>query len=881
MTVVSTSNTIMQKCQPLHQTSSGYSSNYSGKSQHGGSSEHRPVQNQTSTSSGVSSQHDTDTLFHYEDLSQCSFREFFFHAVPLVVHPIIILRVLCHKVFGNMLRRKQPISHISSLRLSPPPTHHDLADTCPPRSSIGAETAEQTKVTQAESSAHPKKKHVQISTPIEEAEDEQLRMERKRKQRAGSMDKYLARWNSRRKISGQTGNALMTMAIKSIGESLIQPLDLNINSSPKLNDLDFGSDHLAECEKGRSVFRFPSLKNKNKGSKSYGHLASLGESLDGYGLESSKSSAQSLNKQGSAVIKELEKELINLPIFEVDTHRMDQATSPLLSRSNSVPDFDHIDTAQMLPSNANVLGQIYTSSLKDRPKAKKNVPKSKQYESVALSNDQRTNKQNKVVDGSKFANHMGKCPETNMDEICFDNANIPLLKCTPDNYHSVCDREFSSGSQISDKQSSAIVGICKSASGQDINTGRMAEQHTNTAATSYSHEPLIRLSEPTAQHKSSQQPSVCNSFNHHSEALLQMSQSHHSKPIKNASLSSSPKEWVECVDTRQELQLKPSKPRGIDRPPPLLLTSSNLTSNNDKTQHTHSDRGRMSDPPSYNSFRSVSSSFKLKLSPSAPALNYLSYHCPETLPSRTQTVVTTVSHRDACQALVSPTQPAIEVHFAAATPCDSPALSTNSNITPTKESEPLPGHVILPKLSELRGPSASQLTEIQTRGNEHDYVIDCDGIVQMNNNNHATTVHSDVIPKKDLLSIDLEDIKKSVLLLSPTLSSPSVHSQLLSPSNTITSEHSNQAKDLHSPQSYCIAPLSPFIGNEVPVQHQGIMRIIETWVGVCPLDLETGPTMKKEMKDFLSKMASLGAVYKSWSVNIQEKLKLEVCINFT
>ena len=74
-------------------------------------------QRRSSASSGISSQseagisfcrksHERDFLHRVNDLRKRSFREFFFHALPLVVQPIIVVRLICHKVFGNMLQRK-------------------------------------------------------------------------------------------------------------------------------------------------------------------------------------------------------------------------------------------------------------------------------------------------------------------------------------------------------------------------------------------------------------------------------------------------------------------------------------------------------------------------------------------------------------------------------------------------------------------------------------------------------------------------------------------------------------------------------------------------------------------------------------------------------
>jgi len=55
------------------------------------------------------------------------------------------------------------------------------------------------------------------------------------------------------------------------------------------------------------------------------------------------------------------------------------------------------------------------------------------------------------------------------------------------------------------------------------------------------------------------------------------------------------------------------------------------------------------------------------------------------------------------------------------------------------------------------------------------------------------------------------------------------------------------------------------------------MMIVERWVDACSgVDLDATPLVKKEMKDFLGKMASLGSEYRAWSHRVHDKLKLEV-----
>lgn len=65
---------------------------------------------------------------------------------------------------------------------------------------------------------------------------------------------------------------------------------------------------------------------------------------------------------------------------------------------------------------------------------------------------------------------------------------------------------------------------------------------------------------------------------------------------------------------------------------------------------------------------------------------------------------------------------------------------------------------------------------------------------------------------------------------------------------------------------------------EVPLSHQCVMFVIDTWVSICGVDLECSIMMKRETKDFLMKLSSLGPEYKIWSQRLKERLTLEVSV---
>ena len=100
----------------------------------------------------------------------------------------------------------------------------------------------------------------------------------------------------------------------------------------------------------------------------------------------------------------------------------------------------------------------------------------------------------------------------------------------------------------------------------------------------------------------------------------------------------------------------------------------------------------------------------------------------------------------------------------------------------------------------------------------------------------------------------------------------SSHSSLTSCASSI-SIHS----DLCSP-GYMLAKSGSSYGIDVPAHHQGVLKVIETWIDVCCIDFEFNAMMKKEVKDFFKKMSSLGPEYDSWSQKMQGQLHLQVNI---
>lgn len=276
-----------------------------------------------------------------ETLVQRPFCESFFRALPLVVHPVIVLRLLCHKMFGNMLRRKTaraPSPDRNSL--TPPPVLE--SELCPVWSGVpdsdagscdGKPVAGFNRVSQSAfrrriDMLKRSNVHVLITAPgrpCQEDNEEEFQLQRRRTRRAGSMDKHLLRVGSAKRRSI---NAAMSIAMRTIGNSLMQPLELSV-SPPAMS----GESGLPDGKR-RTFFRFPSLRKR---SKSQGYIARLEDSTDSV-LCTNLSSTLSICKPADSEIKDFQKELINLPIFEVDMRGTDYRDSTSVSRFSSVPE---------------------------------------------------------------------------------------------------------------------------------------------------------------------------------------------------------------------------------------------------------------------------------------------------------------------------------------------------------------------------------------------------------------------------------------------------------------------------------------------------------------------------------------------------------------
>ncbi|XP_053407871.1 uncharacterized protein LOC123546334 isoform X3 [Mercenaria mercenaria] len=233
-----------------------------------------------------------------------SFREFLLMTLPLIVHPVITLRLLAHKMFGNMIRRKNVRSQDAKLK---PPTEENInAEVkCPPRSnSEGAKCFEQR--------LNAKQQQKLSASAASEQRD-----------RSKTIVVYTKHVNACSNDANGTN-----LALRAIGESLVTPLEMNIHPGPSPV-----TEHRQVCATQSESFKDskPRLfrwQSKKLLSKSQTSIRSQDDSL------LLKKDTEQASTHDVDIIA-FQRELINLPTFVMDTP-LD--ISPVFSRSSSVPE---------------------------------------------------------------------------------------------------------------------------------------------------------------------------------------------------------------------------------------------------------------------------------------------------------------------------------------------------------------------------------------------------------------------------------------------------------------------------------------------------------------------------------------------------------------
>ncbi|KAK3593089.1 hypothetical protein CHS0354_038127 [Potamilus streckersoni] len=284
------------------------------------------------------------------DLNNRSFREFLFMALPIVVHPVIILRLLAHKMFGNMIRKKNLNAQDSKLK--PPPQREEeilMEEKCPPRptrcNSVGSKTVR----VEPQSVGIVQGKEFIPTLKIETGSSKQVDIPSRKC------------FVSHHKVIYTNSQNGTKMALRAIGESLVSPLEMKINSTPTPSNSRKYSTQVAspgisspDGSKGSKprLFRWPSKKQLSN-SASHLHRNSITSLASD---EGSKSKAES---EHDVDIAAFQRALINLPTFVMETP-MD--VSPVFSRSSSVPE----NLASRLNPNSGSLSKLSANSLHKR-----------------------------------------------------------------------------------------------------------------------------------------------------------------------------------------------------------------------------------------------------------------------------------------------------------------------------------------------------------------------------------------------------------------------------------------------------------------------------------------------------------------------------------
>lgn len=300
-----------------------------------------------------------------------TFREFLLSALPMLIHPVIILRLLAHKLFGNMVKRK---NLPSDCKLKPPKVLP--MEICPPRDSLREGTAGSNAaggidgggvgtgvvvgggggipgsgVGGGSSGAGggigggsagggggggsvennggdggkeslPKRRKINLHVQITNSPEENNIANNSLK----ACERDLSRPNTLQIKNGTTKSALRV-----ISESLVTPLDLNITASPCSLDSNQGTPEGESARSTRKLFRWSSKKRLSKSNVNVSTLH-----RDSVCSQVSQISSKASPVSSSQDILAFQRELINLPTFELDTTMYD--ISPVFSRSSSVPE---------------------------------------------------------------------------------------------------------------------------------------------------------------------------------------------------------------------------------------------------------------------------------------------------------------------------------------------------------------------------------------------------------------------------------------------------------------------------------------------------------------------------------------------------------------
>ncbi|XP_071091113.1 1-phosphatidylinositol 4,5-bisphosphate phosphodiesterase epsilon-1-like [Haliotis cracherodii] len=277
-----------------------------------------------------------------QDMYHKPFRDYLLAALPVLVHPIIVLRLLAHKLFGNMIRRK---TLYSDTKLKPPKV--DKVDICPPRK----RDEEASEECDSLSKRRKANLHVVITDPPEEPESAPPVV----KVSNITQDKDQTNKGTNNHVPSKNGTT--KLALRAIGESLVTPLDLNIvpaPQNPEPSTVVELPDSGGDPKTSRKLFRWPSKRvlSKPQANVSLPRRDSVSSDLSQMSQkDSNSSSAPDMD------LVALQRELTNLPTFVMDTPPVD--VSPVFSRSSSVPEnLAHRTRSSPLNGSAGYLASV-------------------------------------------------------------------------------------------------------------------------------------------------------------------------------------------------------------------------------------------------------------------------------------------------------------------------------------------------------------------------------------------------------------------------------------------------------------------------------------------------------------------------------------------
>ena len=271
------------------------------------------------------------SLEFLNELHAVPFREYVLGALPILVHPVIVLRLLAHKLFGNMIRRKDLYS---DAKLKPPKV--DKADMYPPRKTDdssdgggGGGAADPSKDTL--SKRRKTNLHVVISDPPEDG------VPLAKSVSVGSQDRGDTGKSNNHvtNINGTTKAAIMMVA-----DSLVTPLGGPIGPNKSNGDGGAGDVPDSGSEVKSNARRFIHWPSKKRMSKSQATMAAVvhQDSISSQISNMSDPNELSPCSTPDMDIVAFQRELINLPTFVMDTPPPTADVSPVFSRSSSVPD---------------------------------------------------------------------------------------------------------------------------------------------------------------------------------------------------------------------------------------------------------------------------------------------------------------------------------------------------------------------------------------------------------------------------------------------------------------------------------------------------------------------------------------------------------------